>query len=85
MNYKFLKNNYIKIILFITIFISSFQIFIIPGIVAPLIFDFLFKDNVELIDQLRKKSSKVCNKSIFLGYEIQSQSIIGFFCDSFKN
>ena len=51
----------------------------------PLVVDVFLKDNVELIDQLRKKSSKVCNKRSFLGFEIQSESIIGIICDSLES
>tara|TARA_Y100000991_G_C21937378_1_gene333620 strand:+ start:929 stop:1198 length:270 start_codon:yes stop_codon:yes gene_type:complete len=85
MRYKFLNINYIKVIIFISFFISFLQIIFLPGIVMPLVVDVFLKDNVELIDQLRKKSSKVCNKRSFLGFEIQSESIIGIICDSLES
>ena len=84
MNYNFFKDNYIKIIIFLSISISSLQIVFIPGIIAPLIFDLLVEENTELIKKLSKKSSKVCNQKKFFEKEFKDQSIIGIICKSLK-
>ena len=84
MNLKTSNQTILKRILLFSFVVSCFQIVIIPGIISPLILNFFFNDNFELIQKIAKRTSKVCDSKIFLEKKINSKSILGFLCKNLE-